>query len=807
VTAAALARHFRIPDAILNAAGVRDVTDAETRDLLGQHGYQGCDLAGVVFTYRHPLTGAVVGHRVRLNRPPTGGGKYLAEPGCRWLFVAPVPNEWLAETGVPVVLVEAEKSALALLAVAERAGRELLPIATGGCWGLRRNDGYRDLPDGGREPVTAPSPTLDRLAWAGREAIIAFDANAAANPKVRRARRELAEELAGRGASVRIAEVPALKSINGPDDLIAVSGDEAALDMLDTARPFAECALAEAEAEVSSLEKLPDSDAKRKADAGSAIEAVAAVGDELRRASFIARLGAVKPAGFSKAEILKRVGMARTGAANARQLAAEAARRGRLLSADVDGAALLVELELFFTERACLPKGAAIALALWALFTWAVDAFGTAPYICLESAIPGCGKSTVLDLLEVVCARAEQSAGLTKALLARTIEKTKATMLFDQAEALRDKKDESGLVSVLLSGYRRGKPYRCLVGDEHEPGEFSVFGPKAFCAVGGLGGALLDRCLVLHMEKKPAQVELESAESEDLAPIAEPLRERMEAFALKAAPALEAVKANRPKGGHWPQFSNRERQLWTPLLSIARVCGPEAERRAVAAAELLAGRKAQAQADNPRAAKVVALAEVLAELKAEKFSPKDLVKALAETEAWGESLAEKHRKDNTGKAAANLVGHFLRDFRLESRERQRAGTLYSTAEALAKAEQHMPHTPQTTATSATSATRSMNTRGFGVADAVKFETASATRPIPSATRAVSWPMPNGAAVADARTPVADAERDFARSATLETPANHGVVADVADVAGKPGVQTPSQSGLFAGPSEREHCDL
>ena len=71
------------------------------------------------------------------------------------------------------------------------------------------------------------------------------------------------------------------------------------------------------------------------------------------------------------------------------------------------------------------------------------------------------------------------------------------------------------------------------------------------------------------MERMPAGIELESAEPEDLEATAVQLKERMEAFALKEAPALEAIKASRPKGGHWPQFANRERQLWTPLLTIA----------------------------------------------------------------------------------------------------------------------------------------------------------------------------------------------------------------------------------------------
>jgi hypothetical protein len=255
----------------------------------------------------------------------------------------------------------------------------------------------------------------------------------------------------------------------------------------------------------------------------------------------------------------------------------------------------------------------------------------------------------------------------------------------------------------------------------------------------------------------------------------------MEAFALKEAPALETIKASRPKGGHWPQFANRERQLWTPLLTIARVCGCEVEQRALAAAEAMAKAKAVVQADDPRVAKTIALAEVLGTLEQTQFLPGELVSALSETEAWGEALAEKQRQDDTGKAAANLVGHFLRQFRLQSRDRKRNGTTYETAEALAKARQHVPAGPQKSATSATSATQPMKMRPSEVLDA---PSQSATAQSPSAT----WPasaLPPNRAVVDRNPFVADITT---RSATPETRMNSGSVADVADVADNSGTE-------------------
>lgn len=279
----------------------------------------------------------------------------------------------------------------------------------------------------------------------------------------------------------------------------------------------------------------------------------------------------------------------------------------------------------------------------------------------------------------------------------------------------------------------------------------------------------------------PGGIELESAEPEDLEAIAVQLKERMEAFALKEAPALEAIKAGRPKGGHWPQFANRERQLWAPLLTIARVCGREVEEGALEAAEAMAKTKAVVQADDPRVAKTIALAEVLGTFAEKRFLPGELVSALSETEAWGEALAEKQRKDNTGKAAASLVGHFLRQFRLQSRDRERNGTTYETAEALAKVRQHMPIAPQKSATSAASATQPMKMGSSGVADA---PSQSATGRSTCATEPPSAASPNRA-VADSNASGADTAT---RSATNGTGVNSASVADVADVADNSGTE-------------------
>lgn len=104
---------FHIPSKMLEAAGVRSVTDAEARDALG--------LSGVLFPYYSPVTGEQRGGCIRLGRQLSGSGKYVSEPGCRHLYFPPDVAHLLHDLTVSVVIVEAEKSALALTALAARS--------------------------------------------------------------------------------------------------------------------------------------------------------------------------------------------------------------------------------------------------------------------------------------------------------------------------------------------------------------------------------------------------------------------------------------------------------------------------------------------------------------------------------------------------------------------------------------------------------------------------------------------------------------------------------------------------------------
>lgn len=233
---AAFAR-YRISPQLLEAAGVKRVTDAEARQLLHlQPLPPERKLDGILFPYSWPQTGAPVYYRVRRDHPDVGKdnkpeAKYLCSNGGsrRSLYYPPGAKDLLRDESVPIMLVEAEKSALALTEWATRTGRKLLPIAMGGCWGWR---GVVATTTEGAEVKAA----LPDLAYCrGRKVFILLDANVATNPQVANARAELAlclDRFIG-AASVKYLTLPQLPGVNGPDDLIAECGDDALTRIFD----------------------------------------------------------------------------------------------------------------------------------------------------------------------------------------------------------------------------------------------------------------------------------------------------------------------------------------------------------------------------------------------------------------------------------------------------------------------------------------------------------------------------------------------------------------------------------------------
>ena len=96
---------------------------------------------------------------------------------------------------------------------------------------------------------------------------------------------------------------------------------------------------------------------------------------------------------------------------------------------------------------------------LWAAHTHLVGRFESTPRLALLSPEKQCGKSRVLELLELLCAGAETLSDASPAYLYRRIGAGPVTILLDEADAIwkRGKSDETAeaLRSIVNAGHRR----------------------------------------------------------------------------------------------------------------------------------------------------------------------------------------------------------------------------------------------------------------------------------------------------------------------------------------------------------------
>jgi hypothetical protein len=229
---------LRIPRELLERAGVKRVTDIEARELLALNGANG-DMQGLFFPYVSLKTGYRHAARVRRDHPEIEGGKpknkYMSGFGDRrHLYFGPGAVAMIEDITIPAILVEAEKSVLAIAASSERTGKRFLVGAMGGCFGWRGRVGKIDGPNGERVDEVGLLPDVKEYC-AGRTVFVCLDSNVSSNPSVRIAERGLTAELRKLKADVRIVRVPASESINGPDDLIGKMGDAAFLELLKNA--------------------------------------------------------------------------------------------------------------------------------------------------------------------------------------------------------------------------------------------------------------------------------------------------------------------------------------------------------------------------------------------------------------------------------------------------------------------------------------------------------------------------------------------------------------------------------------------
>lgn len=231
---------------------------------------------------------------------------------------------------------------------------------------------------------------------------------------------------------------------------------------------------------------------------------------------------------------------------------------------------------------------AQVALSLFVLHTHAIEGAHTTPYIVIVSPEKQSGKTRLIEVAGLLVREPWHTASTTEAALFRKIETTLPTLLLDEIDAVFSAATErtEPLRACLNAGNRRGASVaRCVgKGSDMEVRDFSVFCPKVLAGIdtGKLPETLVDRAVVLHMERRRAGEHVERLRYRFAAEEVAPLRADLEAWAATVIEDLHNAIPELPS-----ELSDRAADAWEPLLAIADLAGGDWPERARAAAVAL----------------------------------------------------------------------------------------------------------------------------------------------------------------------------------------------------------------------------
>lgn len=252
----------------------------------------------------------------------------------------------------------------------------------------------------------------------------------------------------------------------------------------------------------------------------------------------------------------------------------------------VDGATLLDEVEAFLARFVAFPgENARVAVALWATHTHLAESFDSTPRLVLSSPEKQSGKSRTLELLELLCAGAENLSDASASFMFRRIGSGPATVLLDECDAVwkRGKGDEAAeaLRSIVNAGHRK----RATVGRVDASGgkpqlaRFRVYAPVALAGIGDcLPDTILDRAVIVPMRRRAPDEEVEQYRERTSAPEGEDLGARLADWCSSVEEKVGCPWPDMPDG-----VMDRPADVWEPLLTVADLAGGHWPKRARAA--------------------------------------------------------------------------------------------------------------------------------------------------------------------------------------------------------------------------------
>lgn len=267
---------------------------------------------------------------------------------------------------------------------------------------------------------------------------------------------------------------------------------------------------------------------------------------------------------------------------------------------DLDGRHVLEDVHAYMARFVDYPSDHAhVAHTLWIAHTHLMAAWETTPRIAFLSPEPESGKTrAAIEAPELLVHNPVTSLDCTPAYIFRKVGDPDVgfvTLLYDEIDTVFGPKsgDNDDIRRLLNGGYRRHATVgRCVVrGKEVFTEDISAYSAVAMAGIGKLPDTVMSRSVVINMKRRRPGVHVESFRRRLVAPEAEPIRDRLAAWAETVTADVADSFPELPDG-----IVDRAGDIWEPLVAVADAAGGGWPRRARVAAVALVAESAETPA-------------------------------------------------------------------------------------------------------------------------------------------------------------------------------------------------------------------
>jgi hypothetical protein len=286
-------------------------------------------------------------------------------------------------------------------------------------------------------------------------------------------------------------------------------------------------------------------------------------------------------------------------------------------------------------------------IALWIMHTWVVDQADFTPYIYLHSPVMRCGKTQVQRVAEPLVKNPLRTCNVSEAALYREIEESHPTLLWDEIDSIfgtrKSSEANENKRALINAGYERG--LKAIRMERGNGGfikiSFDPFCPKIIAGIGRLPETIVDRSIPILIHRRLKIQPCQKYRRKDRA-AAKPIHDALEVWSKN-------VELLEPR---MPDFmTDRQEDIWEPLLAIADAIGGDVPKLAREAARVLC------ENDDELGFGAMALAAIQKVVGDRgRITSADLISGLWEADALPSRLMEDEEPNH------KKIGHWLSKF-------------------------------------------------------------------------------------------------------------------------------------------------